>query len=97
MTEQQLAALRIYLKCLIENGAQITFRISDGRKFVGWVPEVGESAVFVVWVPSPFYAQATGTDEWASPDEWVPLADIDISSIRFWSEEAGAWIDTLPV
>ncbi len=95
MTEQQLAAVRLCFERLAREGARIGFRFRDSRQFLGWAPEAGEAAVFVVWAPSPFYAQSTGTDEWAPPDEWVPFAEIDLSSLQFWDETARVWVDAL--
>ena len=76
-----------------ETGEKHAFRLRSGRDFLGWVVEVGEDAVLVSWAPSPFHAQATGTDEWSPPDEWVRFADIDPASLSFWDGTARRWVD----
>lgn len=96
MTEQQLAAVRLCFERLAEGGARIGFRFRDGREFLGWASETDEDAVLVMWAPSPFYAQATGTDDWAPPDEWVPVAEIDLSSLQSWNLAQGRWITQFP-
>lgn|GEM_PF-5457344 len=95
MTEQQLAAVRLCFERLTEDRSRIGFRFRDGREFLGWSSQTDGVAVFVVWAPSPFCAQATGTDDWAPPDEWVPFAEIDLASLQFWNETTHAWVDAL--
>lgn len=97
MTEQQFAAVRLCFERFGEDRSRVGFRFRDGREFLGWAPETDEDAVLVLWAPSPFYAQATGTDDWAPPDEWVPFAEIDLSSLQFWDETARVWVDSLTV
>jgi hypothetical protein len=76
-----------------ETGETHAFRFRSGQNFQGWVIEVGEEAILVMWAPSPFYAQATGSDEMSPPDEWVKFSDIEPSSLSYWDDTAGLWID----
>ncbi len=46
-----------------------------------------------MWAPSPFYAQATGTDAMSPPDEWVPIAEIELDSLSYWDDREHRWID----
>jgi hypothetical protein len=93
VTEQQLAATRLCFERLAEDRSRIGFRFRNGHEFLGWVGEVGESVALLIWAPSPFYAQATGTDEWAPPDAWVPFTEIELASLQFWDESARVWVD----
>jgi hypothetical protein len=77
----------------VETGEKYAFRLRSGQEFLGWVMEVGEDAILVAWAPSPFYAQATGTEEMSPPDEWVRFADIEPSSLAYWDDAACRWID----
>jgi hypothetical protein len=77
----------------VETGEKYAFRLRSGQEFLGWVMEVGEDAILVAWAPSPFCAQATGTEEMSPPDEWVRFADIEPSSLAYWDDAASRWID----
>jgi len=50
---------------------------------MGWIEDVTDDAVLVMWAPSPFYAQATGTDEMSPPNEWIPLEQIVPDSVVY--------------
>jgi hypothetical protein len=76
-----------------ETGAKHIFRLRSGQEFLGWVMEVGEDAILFACAPSPFYAQAAGTEEMSPPDEWVRFADIELSSLAYWDDVARRWID----
>jgi hypothetical protein len=74
-------------------GVKHAFRLRSGQEFLGWVVEVREDAALVAWAPSPFYSQATGTDEMSPPDEWLPFTDIESSSLSYWDDTARRWIE----
>jgi len=82
------ASIRLLFERFAETGAKHAFRLRSGQEFLGWVLDVGEEAALVSWAPSPFYAQATGTDETAPPDEWIPFTDIVPSSLSYWDDTA---------
>ena len=88
---------RIHFQRFVETGVKHAFRLRSGQHFLGWVVEVCDDAILVEWAPCPFYAQATGTGEMASPNEWVRLGDIDPSSISFWDDETRRWINSATV
>jgi hypothetical protein len=75
-------AIYDYFNQLSETGDRCWFRLKSGGTFEGWVLEVSADEVLVMWAPSPFYAQATGTDEMSPPDEWIQFADIELSSLN---------------
>lgn len=70
------------VKDLQECEDAICFTYGDGIQFEGLVTEVTDVTLYVMWRPSPFYAQATGSDEMSPPDEWIKIKDIDIESLR---------------
>ncbi len=74
-----------------EVGEKHAFSFRGGGEFLGWVLEVGADAVLVGWAPSPLYAQATGTEEMAPPDHWVPLSEIVPESLAYWDDELRSW------
>jgi len=61
---------------------RVTFILKDGRRFEGWIEEIKEGRVLLSWAPSPFYAQAVGSDESDIPDEWIMLSEIDRNTIK---------------
>jgi hypothetical protein len=63
-------------------------RMKSGRVLEGWIFEVGETSFMFAWAPSPFYAQATGTDEWAPPDE-----QLEIDDVVAYMGDAHRWVD----
>lgn len=56
----------------------VVVRVADGRQLEGWVWVEDESSEFLTFrhAPSPFYAQATGTDQMAPPDEEIRVRDV---------------------
>ena len=85
--------MRLRFERFAEAGEKHAFRLRSGQNFEGWVVDVGEDAVFVLWASSPFYAQATGTDKMSPPDEWIRFEDIDLASLGYWDDTARRWID----
>jgi len=72
---------RIPLKHLIEHDDCVWFTYGDGNTFEGWVLEVTDDALLVMWRSSPIYAMSTDGDEWSRPDEWIKITDIDMETI----------------
>ena len=91
MSERE--AIRNRFEQFADAGEKHAFRLYSGREFLGWVMEVREDAILVMWAPLPFYAQATGTDEMAPPDEWVRFADIEPPSLGYYDGAAHCWVD----
>lgn len=52
-----------------DTGDKHAFNLKDGRECFGWVTDVTSTALSFMWAPSPFHAQATGTDQMAPPDD----------------------------
>ena len=44
-----------------------------------------------MWAPSPFYSQATGSDDMSPPDEWIPFVDIITDSLAYWDKDIHCW------
>lgn len=61
---------------LAEGDHRVALRLADGSTREGWIAEVEEDAIVFEHAPSPFYAQAHGTDEMAPPDERIAIAEI---------------------
>ncbi len=74
-------------------GDKHAFRRRDGRDVLGWVMEVGETALLFAHAPSPFYAQATAGPDMAPPDEWIAFEEIEPSSLAFYDTHKRRWID----
>jgi hypothetical protein len=87
--------IRLRFERFAETGAKHAFQLRSGREFLGWAMDIREEAVLVSWAPSPFYAQATDTDEMAPPDEWIPFTDIVPSSLSYWDDMARRWVSFL--
>lgn len=69
------------LEYLIEHDDVVWFTYGEGRYFEGWVMDVSNDALLVMWRASPFYAQANGTEDMGPPDEWILVSDIDMDSV----------------
>lgn len=63
-----VAARRDVLLALEEAGTRVALRLADGSTREGWIVEVEEEVIVFEHAPSPFYAQANGTDAMA-PEE----------------------------
>jgi hypothetical protein len=63
-------------------------RTRDGDVHEGWIDEIHESTLVFAYAPSPFYAQAHGTNEMAPPDATISLDDVVA-----WMSSTGQWID----
>lgn len=59
---------RDILVALEEAGTRVVLRLADGSTREGWIVEVEEEVIVFEHAPSPFYAQANGTDAMA-PEE----------------------------
>lgn len=59
---------RDILVALEEAGTRVALRLADGSTREGWIVEVEEEVIVFEHAPSPFYAQANGTDAMA-PEE----------------------------
>jgi len=68
-------------------GEKHDFTLKDGSEFLGWIIEVSDSAVLVMWAPSPLY----GDDEMSPPDEWIPFTDIVLESLSYWDDQMRTW------
>ena len=60
MPEQQ--SLYDFLVRCADNSDKVGFTFVDDREFLGWIADVTEDRMLVMWAPSPVYAQATGGD-----------------------------------
>ena len=72
-----------------ELGEKHAFTLRSGTAFLGWVDDVREDAVQVLWAPGPLDYPAGDPD----PTEWIPFASIDLNSLAFWDRNAGRWVD----
>lgn len=86
-------AVRAALERFCDLGDKHAFELRNGTSFLGWAVEVSGDALLVSWAPTPLYAQATGTDAWAPPDQWIPFADIDLGSLAYWDPTTRGWVD----
>lgn len=73
-----MAARRDVLLALEEAGERVALRLADGSTREGWIVEVEEEAIVFEHAPSPFYAQANGTDAMA-PEEPERIAVEEIT------------------
>lgn len=78
---------RDVLLALEEAGVRVALRLADGSTREGWIVEVEEEAIVLEHAPSPFYAQATGTDAMA-PEEAERIA---IEGITGYVGEEPGW------
>ncbi|MGE3803427.1 MAG: hypothetical protein AB7K24_02000 [Gemmataceae bacterium] len=77
---------RAHLERFAELGAKHAFRRRRGVAFEGWIVDVETDAFRVCWAPSPFDA---GHDV----HEWISFGDILSSSLAYWDDTIGQWID----
>lgn len=82
-----MAARRDVLLALEEAGERVALRLADGSMREGWIVEVEEEVIVFEHAPSPFYAQATGTDSMA-PEEPERIA---IEGITGYVGEEPGW------
>ena len=61
------------LRALEDACTRVALALADGTTREGWIAEVGEDAILLEHAPSPFYAQATGTDAMA-PEQPARIA-----------------------
>jgi hypothetical protein len=77
------------LRGFAAGGDRVALKLADGSTREGWVDEVCDDVIVFEHAPSPFYAQATGTDEMAPPAERIAIAAI--TGYVGPTEQAGAW------
>jgi hypothetical protein len=94
MSEEQV--LYDFIVRCHDNSDRVGFTFVDGREFLGWIAEVTEDRMLVMWAPSPFYAQATGGDEWNPDDEWVPFTALRTESLARYDKSIPGWVYHLP-
>ena len=94
MPEQQ--SLYDFLIRCADNSDKVGFTFDDGREFLGWIAEVTEDRMLVMWAPSPIYAQATGGDEWNPDDEWVAFSALRTESLARYDKSVRSWVYHLP-
>ena len=82
VAERRIAVLR----ALEESGERVGLRLADGSTREGWIVEVREDVIVFEHAPSPFYAQATGTNAMA-PEEPERIAVEGI--VEYVGEEPG--------
>lgn len=74
------------LRALADADVRVALELTDGTKREGWIAEVEEDAIAFEHAPSPFYAQAHGTDAMAPEHpERIAIAAI----IAYVGEEPG--------
>jgi len=71
---------------LSETDERVALRRADGWIIEGWILEVFEDAIVFDHAPSPFHAQATGTDEMSPPEERIAL-----DAIAQYMDDARRW------
>jgi hypothetical protein len=79
------------LSSLAECEGHVVLRLVSGETWEGWISEVGRAEILFDHAPSPFYAQATDTNEMAPPPERVSFDDI-----AAWLDEDRNWHDLRP-
>lgn len=82
MSREQLLA------SLVESPSHVVLRLETGATLEGWILDIDNTQVVFCHAPSPFYAQATGTNEMSPPDERIPLEEVVA-----WMDEDGQWHD----
>ena len=78
--------MRVVLEWLAEQEGHVVIRMRDGAVREGWIVEVKPTHIVFEQAPSPFHAQATGTDEMAPPPE-----RIGIEAIAAWLDDDRNW------
>jgi hypothetical protein len=78
---------RDVLLALAEGDVRVALRLADGTTREGWIVEVHEDSVLFEHAPSPFYAQAHGTDAMA-PEHPEQIA---IAAITEYVGEEPGW------
>jgi hypothetical protein len=81
------------LEAFSQTGDKHAFKLLDGQSFEGWVMDVTATAALVARAPSPFHTQASGTDNMAAPDEWIPIDQIDAMTLSYYDKEKHRWLD----
>lgn len=71
-----VAERRDVLLALEDAGERVALRLADGSTREGWIVEVDEDAIVFEHAPSPFYAQATGSDAMAPEPERIAVEAI---------------------
>lgn len=77
---------RDLLEALAEHDGHVALRLVDGTTLEGWILEVDADTLTFDHAPSPFHAQATGSDEMAPPPTVIP-----IRAIAAYLDEARRW------
>jgi len=80
-----------FLRLSAENADQVAFSFVDGTHFQGLVEDVEPGRALLSWAPSPFYAQATGTDRWSPDDEWFEVSTILPATLERFDWENRRW------
>lgn len=75
-----------------DNAAKVGFSLVDGREFLGWIAEVADDRVSVVWAPSPIFMQATSGEKWNPDDEWIPFSAILAGTLAWYDTSARRWV-----
>jgi hypothetical protein len=78
---------RDVLLALAEEDVRVALRLADGTTREGWIAEVHEDVIVFEHAPSPFYAQAHGTDAMA-PEHPERIA---IAAITAYVGEEPGW------
>ncbi len=73
MTSVPVSRRHEVLRALADSGERVALKLADGSKREGWIDEVHEQTIVLEHAPSPFYAQATGTDAMAPPPERIAI------------------------
>lgn len=81
------AELRARFERFAETGEKLAFKLTGGRDCLGWVGEVGETAILFSPAPGPFALDP--------PDECIPLVDVVLATLSYRDEEQRMWIDFL--
>lgn len=76
MTSVPVSRRSEVLRALEDAGIRVALKLADGSTREGWLVEVHEDEIVLEHAPSPFYAQATGTDEMAPAPERIAIAAI---------------------
>ncbi|RZA04797.1 MAG: hypothetical protein EOO68_07685 [Moraxellaceae bacterium] len=64
-----------------ELGNQQRVYLASGQMLQGWIMEINDSALMM----------STGFGEKNGHDQWVEFADIDLTRLEYWNNQASKW------
>ncbi|GAA4722646.1 hypothetical protein [Phytohabitans rumicis] len=88
----QRPAISAFFAACADRGDKVGFSLIDGREFLGWVYEVSDEQILVLWASNPIYAQAHGGERWNPDDEWMPLETIRTETVARYDQSRKQWL-----